>query len=123
MARRNCRLRELAERAASVLDSNPVGAGQIRVTSPGTITDPTPGQATTYDLAWSVVVWDDPVNLMDYVVFVFQTILGVDADEATKLMLEVHNEGRSSVFSGVRERAESIATRMHSHGLWATVSR
>jgi ATP-dependent Clp protease adaptor protein ClpS len=93
------------------------------VTSPGTITDPTPGQATTYDLAWSVVVWDDPVNLMDYVVFVFQTVLGVDADEATKLMLQVHNEGRSSVFSGVRERAESIATRMQSHGLWATVSR
>lgn len=93
------------------------------MTSPGTIIDPSPGQATTYDLAWSVVVWDDPVNLMDYVVFVFQTVLGVAADEATKLMLEVHNDGRSSVFSGARERAESIATRMHTHGLWATVSR
>jgi ATP-dependent Clp protease adaptor protein ClpS len=93
------------------------------VTSPGTITDPSAGEVTAYDLSWSVVVWDDPVNLMDYVVFVFQTVLGVGADEATKLMLEVHNEGRSGVFSGVRERAESIATQMHSHGLWATVSR
>lgn len=123
MARCNCRLRGLVERAASIPNSDAVGTGRIRVTSPGTITDPTPGQATTYDLAWSVVVWDDPVNLMDFVVFVFQTVLGVDADKATKLMLEVHNEGRSSVFSGVRERAESIATQMHSHGLWATVSR
>jgi ATP-dependent Clp protease adaptor protein ClpS len=93
------------------------------VTSPGTITDPSAGEVTAYDLSWSVVVWDDPVNLMDYVVFVFQTVLGVGADEATKLMLEVHNEGRSGVFAGVRERAESIATQMHSHGLWATVSR
>lgn len=93
------------------------------MTSPDTISDPRVGDAADYDLAWSVVVWDDPVNLMDYVVFVFQKILGVDATKATKLMLEVHNEGKSTVFSGVRERAESIATRMHSHGLWATVSR
>jgi ATP-dependent Clp protease adaptor protein ClpS len=81
------------------------------------------GDEAAYDRAWSVVVWDDPVNLMDYVVLVFQTVLGVDASKATTLMLEVHNEGRSAVFCGVRERAESIATRMHSHGLWATVSR
>jgi len=93
------------------------------VTSPGTISDPRVSDAAAYDRAWSVVVWDDPVNLMDYVVFVFQTVLGVDARKATKLMLEVHNEGKSAVFSGLRERAESIAARMHSHGLWATVSR
>jgi ATP-dependent Clp protease adaptor protein ClpS len=93
------------------------------VTSPGTISDPRTDQSADYDRAWIVVVWDDPVNLMDYVVFVFQTILGVNKETATKLMLEVHNEGRSAVFSGVRERAESIATRMHAHGLWATVSR
>lgn len=60
---------------------------------------------------------------MDYVVFVFVTVLGVDTEKATKLMLEVHVDGKSAVFNGVRERAESIATRMHSHGLWATVSR
>jgi ATP-dependent Clp protease adaptor protein ClpS len=93
------------------------------VTSPGTISDPRVDGTTAYDKAWSVIVWDDPVNLMDYVVFVFQTVLGIDTQKATKLMLEVHNEGKSAVFIGVRERAESIATRMHSHGLWATVSR
>ena len=93
------------------------------MTSPGTISDPRVSDADAYDRAWSVVVWDDPVNLMDYVVFVFQTVLGVDARQATKLMLEVHNDGKSAVFSGLRERAESIAARMHSHGLWATVSR
>ena len=93
------------------------------MTAPGRVSDPRTGDATGYDLAWSVIVWDDPVNLMDYVVFVFQTVLGVDSAKATKLMLQVHNEGRSAVFAGVRERAESIAARMHSHGLWATVSR
>lgn len=93
------------------------------MTSPGTINDPRTGDRSAYDLAWSVIVWDDPVNLMDYVVFVFQTVLGIDTTKATTLMLEVHNEGKSAVFSGARERAESIAVRMHSHGLWATVSR
>jgi len=93
------------------------------VTSPGTVSDPRTDDAAAYDVAWSVVVWDDPVNLMDYVVFVFQTVLGIDTARATELMLEVHNNGRSSVFTGVRERAEFVATRMHSHGLWATVSR
>lgn len=93
------------------------------MTAPGIVSDPRVGDSAAYDLAWTVVVWDDPVNLMDYVVFVFQEVLGIDTKKATKLMLEVHNDGKSVVFSGVRERAESIATRMHSHGLWATVSR
>jgi len=93
------------------------------VTSPDTINYPRLEDVPAYDRAWTVIVWDDPVNLMDYVVFVFQTVLGIDVEKATKLMLEVHNEGKSAVFSGVRERAESIAMRMHSHGLWATVSR
>ena len=93
------------------------------MTSPGTISDPRIDDSAAHDRPWSVVVWDDPVNLMDYVVFVFQTVLGIDASIATKLMLEVHNDGRSAVFFGVRERAESIAARMHSHGLWATISR
>jgi ATP-dependent Clp protease adaptor protein ClpS len=75
------------------------------------------------DLGWIVVVWDDPVNLMDYVVFVFQNVLAVDLQRATKLMLQVHNEGKSVVFSGMRERAEFVATRLQSHGLWTTVAR
>ena len=93
------------------------------MTSPGTINDPRVDDSAAHHTPWSVVVWDDPVNLMDYVVFVFQTVLGVDSSTATDLMLEVHNDGKSPVFSGVRERAESIAAQMHSHGLWATMSR
>ena len=93
------------------------------MTSPDTIEDPRVDDDAMYDRAWAVIVWDDPVNLMDYVVFVFQDVLGIDADLATKLMLQVHNEGKSVVFSGMRERAESIATRLQAHGLWATVSR
>jgi ATP-dependent Clp protease adaptor protein ClpS len=93
------------------------------VTSPGTVRDPSVSDATSYDTAWSVIVWDDPVNLMDYVVLVFRTVLGIDTPRATTLMLQVHTEGKSAVFQGVRERAELIATRMQSHGLWATVSR
>jgi len=93
------------------------------VIAPDTVTDPRVDDDAAYDLAWAVTVWDDPVNLMDYVVFVFQDVLGIGADLATKLMLQVHNEGKSVVFSGLRERAESIATRLHAHGLWATVAR
>lgn len=93
------------------------------MTSPGTFTDPRVEDDESLDLGWVVVVWDDPVNLMDYVVFVFQDILGVDSQKATKLMLQVHNEGKSVVFSGMRERAEFIATRLQSHGLWTTIAR
>ena len=93
------------------------------MTSPGTITDPRVEDEESLDLGWIVVVWDDPVNLMDYVVFVFQNVLAVDLQRATKLMLQVHNEGKSVVFSGMRERAEFVATRLQSHGLWTTVAR
>ncbi|MBT8200634.1 MAG: ATP-dependent Clp protease adapter ClpS [Acidimicrobiia bacterium] len=75
------------------------------------------------DRAWNVVVWDDPVNLMDYVVYVFQKLFGYSEEKATRLMLEVHNEGRSVVFSGPREKAEIDCHRLHHHGLWATIEK
>ena len=93
------------------------------MTSPGTTTDPQVTEDGSLDIGWFVVVWDDPVNLMDYVVFVFQDVLGIDSQKATKLMLQVHNEGKSVVFSGMRERAEFIATQLQAHGLWTTVAR
>jgi len=58
---------------------------------------------------WKVIVLNDPVNLMNYVVMVFRKVLGYDEATATKHMLEVHEEGRSVVWTGNRERAESIA--------------
>ena len=73
------------------------------------------------DLPWIVLVWDDPINLMDYVTFVFQKLFGYSRAKARKLMLQVHNEGKAIVSSGPRERAEYDVSRLHAHGLWATL--
>lgn len=70
---------------------------------------------------WNVVVWDDPVNLMSYVVWVFRTLLGRSREEATRLMLEVHHRGRAVVASAPREHAELNVYHLHHHGLWATL--
>lgn len=72
---------------------------------------------------WDVIVWDDPVNLMSYVVWVFRTLFGYPKATATKLMLQVHNDGKAVVDSGPREQAEMSAFRLHHHGLWATLER
>ena len=72
---------------------------------------------------WNVVVWNDPVNLMSYVVWVFRKLFGHPAELATKLMLQVHHEGRAIVATEPREPAELNAYRLHHHGLWATLER
>jgi ATP-dependent Clp protease adaptor protein ClpS len=73
------------------------------------------------DRPWIVVVWNDPVNLMSYVTFVFQKLFGYSREKATKLMLQVHNEGKAVVSGGTREKAEHDVARLHAHGLWATM--
>ncbi len=75
------------------------------------------------DKPWLVIVWNDPINLMSYVTWVFQKLFGYPLAKATKLMLEVHHEGRSVVSSGPREKAELDCYRLHAHGLWATITR
>lgn len=72
---------------------------------------------------WQVVVWNDPVNLMSYVVRVFRTYFGYSADRATALMLAVHHEGHAVVATGPRETMEVHAQAMHDYGLWATVRK
>ncbi len=72
---------------------------------------------------WNVVVWNDPVNLMSYVVWVFRKLFGHPEEKATALMLDVHNKGRAIVASAPRERAELDVMRLHHHGLWATMER
>lgn len=72
---------------------------------------------------WNLVVWNDPVNLMAYVTFVFRKLFGFTKEEATRLMLQVHNEGRAIVATGPRERMEMDCFRLHRHGLWATMER
>ena len=75
------------------------------------------------DRPWNVIVWNDPVTLMSYVVYVLRKLFGYGESKATKLMLQVHNEGRAIVSSGPRERAETDVHRLHHHGLQATMSQ
>ena len=78
---------------------------------------------TTSDISrvWQTVVWNDPVNLMSYVVHVFREYFGFPRDKAERLMLAVHQEGRAVVAQGAREQMELHARAMHDYGLWATV--
>ncbi len=95
----------------------------MTTTSPSRVAEPDVDVASDTEHAWVVVVWDDPVNLMDYVVFVFRELFGFSKRKATRLMLQVHNEGRAAVFSGPREEAELHVQRLHAYGLWATMER
>lgn len=72
---------------------------------------------------WEVVVWNDPVNLMSYVVRVFRTYFGYSLERATQLMLAVHHDGHAIVATGPRETMEVHAQAMHDYGLWATVRK
>lgn len=75
------------------------------------------------DRPWITIVWDDPVNLMSYVTYVFMTLFNYSKERATQLMLQVHNEGRAVVASGRREEMERDVARLHEFGLWATLAR
>ena len=74
-----------------------------------------------HDRPWIVIVWNDPINLMSYVTLVFQKLFGYSRQKATKLMLQVHNDGKAVVSSGEKEKAEFDVARLHAHGLWATL--
>jgi ATP-dependent Clp protease adaptor protein ClpS len=73
--------------------------------------------------AWITLVWNDPVNLMSYVSYVFRTYFGYPAAKAEKLMRQVHEEGRAVVSAGNREQMEVDVQAMHSFGLWATLQQ
>ena len=77
----------------------------------------------TVDVPWVTIVWNDPINLMTYVSYVFQSYFGYDEMKAQALMLDVHNKGRAVVSSGSREEMERDVAAMHSYGLWATTQR
>ena len=72
---------------------------------------------------WVTIVWNDPINLMSYVTFVFQQYFGYAKEKAERLMLEVHQNGRSVVSSGTREAMERDVQAMHEFGLWATMEK
>ncbi len=92
-------------------------------TAPGIAPERTTEQRDALDRPWQVIVWNDPVTLMSYVVYVLQKLFGYDEATATRLMLQVHHEGKAVVASEPRERAEHHVARLHAHGLQATLSR
>lgn len=75
------------------------------------------------DTPWVVLVWNDPINLMSYVTYVFQKLFGYSKEKATELMLDVHHKGRAVVSEGTKEKAELDVFRLHEHGLWATMQQ
>ncbi|WP_114855915.1 ATP-dependent Clp protease adapter ClpS [Brachybacterium sp. YJGR34] len=91
----------------------------------GSRTDPSAAAGTDLqaDGPWCTVVWNDPVNLMSYVVFVFRRYFGYSRVVAEQLMMQVHEEGRAIVSRGSRERVETDVQAMHSFGLRATLER
>ena len=87
-------------------------------TAPTELERPDVGLASATDVPWITIVWNDPVNLMSYVTYVFMTYFKYSREKAEKLMMQVHQDGRSVVSSGSREEMERDVSAMHSYGLW-----
>jgi ATP-dependent Clp protease adaptor protein ClpS len=98
--------------------------GEPRATSaPSEVVAADVEEDVRFDMPWLVIVWNDPINLMSYVTFVFQKVFGYSRERAHKLMMDVHTKGRAVVSNGPRERAELDVARLHQHGLWATMEQ
>jgi ATP-dependent Clp protease adaptor protein ClpS len=82
---------------------------------------PESGALSEEDRPWITIVWNDPINLMSYVTYVFQRHFGYPRQKAEKLMLDVHHKGRAVVSTGTREEMERDVEAMHGYGLWATL--
>lgn len=80
-------------------------------------------ESTLLDSPWVTIVWNDPVNLMNYVSWVFRSYFGFSKAEAEVRMLQVHHDGRAVVATGSREEMERHVEAMHDFGLWATLSK
>ena len=93
------------------------------ITAPSRSTDRTGDEVPSPICRGSSIVWNDPVNLMSYVTWVFQKLFGYPRAKAEKLMMDVHTKGKAVVSSGAREKAECDVSRLHAHGLWATMQK
>lgn len=92
-------------------------------TAPLEVQEPVTDDAPATARPWQVIVWDDPVNLMSYVSWVFRKLFGYSKAKANHLMLQVHNDGKAVVSSGPKDKAELDVFRLHEHGLWATMEQ
>jgi ATP-dependent Clp protease adaptor protein ClpS len=91
--------------------------------SPVELDEPELDDLVVTETPWITIVWNDPVNLMSYVTYVFQKYFGYEKKKAEKLMMEVHQDGRSAVSRGSREEMERDVQAMHGYGLWATLEK
>jgi ATP-dependent Clp protease adaptor protein ClpS len=91
--------------------------------APVELEQPVGATSTLPDLPWITLVWNDPVNLMSYVTYVFQRYFGYDEAKAERLMQQVHHEGKAVVSNGSREQMERDVEAMHGYGLWATLQQ
>jgi ATP-dependent Clp protease adaptor protein ClpS len=104
----------------SIVTSLPVATSQpIEATR----TDEETGEIVVPELPWVTIVWNDPINLMSYVSYVFRSYFGYPREKANKLMMDVHTLGKAVVSTGTREEMETDAGAMHGFGLWATVQK
>ena len=108
---------------AVVFSARPPASHVVGSTAPSEVELPTGDTDVHPDRPWVVLVWNDPINLMSYVTFVFQKLFGYSREKATMLMMDVHEKGRAVVSNGPRERAELDVFRLHEHGLWATMQQ
>ena len=91
--------------------------------SPIELDEPVADEIVAPASPWITLVWNDPVNLMSYVTFVFQQYFGYEKKKAERLMLQVHEDGKSVVSNGSREEMERDVQAMHEYGLWATLQK
>ncbi|WP_020573997.1 ATP-dependent Clp protease adapter ClpS [Actinopolymorpha alba] len=92
-------------------------------TAPVELERPEVEDVVVRDMPWVTIVWNDPINLMSYVTYVFQAYFAYTRKKAEKLMMDVHQKGKAVVSSGTREEMERDVEAMHSYGLWATLQK
>ena len=91
--------------------------------APTIVRDPDVYDQVAPDVPWIVIVWNDPINLMSYVTWVFQKLFGFPQAKAERLMWDVHTKGKAVVANGPRERCEAHVAALHGYGLWATLQK
>ena len=91
--------------------------------APTIVREPDVDVVTKRDIPWIVIVWNDPINLMSYVTWVFQKVFGFPRSEAERLMMDVHTKGKAVVANGPKERCEAHVATLHGYGLWATLQQ
>jgi ATP-dependent Clp protease adaptor protein ClpS len=108
----------VAQASAGMRENGPVTAPDA-----STLERPEVDDEVWLDKPWVTLVWDDPVNLMSYVTFVFTDYFKYTKSKARRLMMQVHTEGKAVVSTGTREEMERDVQAMHGYGLWATMQK